>query len=409
MKPLIVIISTLIGIILLLVVAGLIFINQPRFGYSAEGTRANKIQSSPHFQKDHFENTVPVTTMSNDDDNKLTAIWNFIFGKRDTNLVPKNGLPSVKKDLKNIPRTQDVFVWLGHSSFFMQLNGVRILADPVLSDYGSPVSFINKAFPNTPKYTADDFPNIDVLIISHDHWDHLDYDTIRDLEPKVKQVIVPLGIGADFAKWGYDESKIFDGDWNDSVEIYTDNKNGTNDAQIEPTMKIYLTESQHFSGRFLKQNPTLWSGFAFITPNKRVFYSGDGGYGKHFKEIGEKYGPFDLAIMEDVQYNEKWAKIHMTPEESVQAALDVDAKVAIPIHNSKFALAFHPWFEPLERFAKAAEEERLTIATPIMGDIYYIDNNEDHNNLDNESTTNESNKENKTTYWWQNVPKNEDL
>ena len=283
----------------------------------------------------------------------------FLTGSKEQ-LVPDGAIPSAKVDLKGLDPQEDVVVWLGHSSFYMQLGGRRILVDPVFSSYASPVSFINKAFAGSNVYTAEDMPAIDVLVLSHDHWDHLDYDTVMALKSKVKAIVCPLGVGEYFEQWGFSPDQLHEEDWDTEVNLADD-------------FSIYVLPSQHFSGRMLKQNQTEWAGFAFITPARRVFYSGDGGYGQHFKAIGERFGPFDLAILEDGQYNKDWPRIHMMPEETAQAAVDVRARAVLPVHNGKFALSRHSWDEPYKRITKASAGKDYRLLTPEIGDLIRLD------------------------------------
>jgi len=207
----------------------------------------------------------------------------------------------MKTDFKTLDKGKDVVVWLGHSSYFMQLGGKRILIDPVFSSSAAPVSFANKAFNGTNLYTAEDMPEIDYLLISHDHWDHLDYPTVIALKPKVKNVVCGLGVGSYFEDWGFEPILIHEADWFTVLEF-------------EDGLIIHVLPSRHFSGRLFTRNKTLWTGFALVTPDRRVFYSGDGGYGPHFKQIGEMFNGFDLVIMENGQYDKNWPYIHMMPE-----------------------------------------------------------------------------------------------
>ena len=238
----------------------------------------------------------------------------------------------------------------------MQLGGYRILIDPVFSSYASPLWCINRAFAGSNVYTADDFPEIDVLALSHDHWDHLDYSTVMALKPKVRQVVCPLGVGAYFEQWGYPAESIHEEDWGAEIKL-------------EETLSVHILPSQHFSGRFLKQNLTLWCGMAFLTPKRSLYYTGDGGYGAHFQDIGRTFGGFDCVLAENGQYNLAWHAIHMLPEETAQACDDVGARLVIPAHNSKFALARHPWQEPMVRLEEVSRGRsyRLTV-TGTVGD-----------------------------------------
>ena len=334
---------------------GGIFLNRPEFGRLPQGKRLARIEASPHYVNGAFRNLVPVSVMNEDSgENRWVATAKFIFGDKSL-LSPQQPMLSRKTDLKTLDLGRDCVVWMGHSTFFMQLGGRRILIDPVFSPYASPLFFINKAFPGSNIYTAGDMPDIDVLAISHDHWDHLDYPTVMALKPKVKAVVCPLGVGEHFEAWGFDPGLIYEEDWNEEIKLSED-------------FSVHILPSQHFSGRFLTQNPTLWCGFAFVTPEHKVYYSGDGGYGEHFKEIGRKFDGFDLMLGENGQYNMAWHAIHMLPEETAQAAVDVKAKTLLPAHGGKFALARHPWQEPYQKLALASQGKGYTLLTPEIGE-----------------------------------------
>ncbi|SQA99723.1 metal-dependent hydrolase [Cedecea neteri] len=183
-------------------------------------------------------------------------------------------------------------MWLGHSSWFIQLGGKRILIDPVFSHYAAPFAFLNKAFAGDYPWRAEDMPDIDTLVISHDHWDHLDYPTLRALKPKIKQIVTPLGVGAHFEAWGFDPALIHELDWQEKVAI-------------DSGLTVHALPARHFSGRGLTGNKTLWASYMFVTPQRKVYYSGDTGYGPHFKQIGEQFSDIDLAIMENGQYGRR--------------------------------------------------------------------------------------------------------
>lgn len=270
------------------------------------------------------------------------------------NTAPPTGLPSVKRDLKTM-EIKPTLTWFGHSSYLLTLSGRTILVDPVFSGHASPFAFMVKNFKGSNVYGAEDMPEIDLLIITHDHYDHMDYGTLKRLKHKIKQVICPLGVGSHLTFWGYDVSLITELDWWQTCTTNTG-------------LELIATPSRHFSGRSLRRARTLWSSFVLKSENTTIYIGGDSGYDKHFKEIGEKYGPFDLAILETGQYNTAWAHIHMMPEEAVQASKDLRASYLLPVHWAKFALAFHPWNEPIERVVKAAAEMNQPLVTPLIGE-----------------------------------------
>lgn len=346
----------------LLSAAGAWFVHRPAFGKNPEGARLQRIMASPHYRNGKFQCIDPIDDImepSDDGEGRLSATWKFLFGDK-TGLVPAQPMLSRKTDLKALPPEDDVVIWMGHSTFYLHLAGHRILIDPVLSSYASPLFFINKAFPGSNVYTADDFPPIDLLLLTHDHWDHLDYPSLMALRPKIRDIVCPLGVGAYVEQWGFDTMRLHEEDWFTEVNI-------------APDLQVHVLPSQHFSGRFLEQNKTQWAGFALLTPQRKIFCSGDGGYGSHFKKIGQQFDEFDLAIMENGQYNQQWHRIHLLPEETAQAAEDVGAKAVLPAHNGKFALARHPWDEPYRALSAASQTRNYRLLTPEIGEALRLD------------------------------------
>ena len=334
---------------------GGLFLHRTEFGRRPRGERLARLRASPHYVNGAFRNLVPVQVMSEEGgENRWIATAKFIFGDKSL-LSPKEPMISQKTDLKALDANQDCVVWMGHSTFFLQLGGRRILIDPVFSPYASPLFFINKAFPGSNVYAAEDMPEIDVLAVSHDHWDHLDYPTVMALKPKVRNIVCPLGVGEHFEAWGFSPDTLCEEDWDTEIKLAED-------------FYVHVLPSQHFSGRFLTPNPTLWCGFAFVTSKRKVYYSGDGGYGEHFQEIGRRFGGFDLMLGENGQYNMAWHAIHMLPEETAQAAADVGAKMLLPAHGGKFALARHPWQEPYRKLALASQGREYALLTPEIGE-----------------------------------------
>lgn len=333
------------------------YVNRPEFGRLPTGSRLEKILASPHYFTDHFECLTPVKVMSEDvqeKENRLVATWKFLFGDK-TGLVPPAPVPTVKTDLHSLG-DEDCAIWMGHSTIYLQLAGRKILLDPVFSPYASPIFLVNRAFAGTNIFSAADFPPIDILAITHDHWDHLDYPTIAALKPKIKTVLCPLGVGEYFEQWGFDADKIIEDDW---------------DAVIDfgHGLTAHILPGQHFSGRMLTQNPTEWCAFAFVTPARKIFCSGDGGYSNHFKDIGKKFGGFDLAFMENGQYNLAWHAIHLLPAETAQASDDIHAAKVVPIHAGKFALARHKWNEPYKNLLAESAGKNYELLTPRIGEL----------------------------------------
>ena len=333
------------------------YMQLPRFGRLPRGERLKLIQQSPNFKDGIFQNLNPTPQLA--EDARFSQMLRDMFFSK--NRRPPGRIPSVKTDLKSLEPDEDVLVWFGHSSYFMQLDGKKILVDPVFSGHASPFFFSVKAFPGTDIYTPDDFPEIDYLVITHDHWDHLDYKTIRKLRPKIKKVITGLGTGEHIERWGYKKNQIFENDW-------------YGEFSAEEGFRVTTTPARHFSGRGFRHKRTLWVSFVFQTPTHKLFIGGDGGYDNHFAEIGEKYGPFDLVILENGQYNNNWKYIHMMPEQVLQAAKDLNAKRLFPVHSSKFALANHPWDEPLKRITELGSNSEIPLVTPKIGEKVNLNN-----------------------------------
>jgi L-ascorbate metabolism protein UlaG (beta-lactamase superfamily) len=333
-------------------------LNQEKFGRHPEGERLARVESSPNYRDGGFRNTVPTPILA-EGQSSIKIMLGKLFSSKER-LRPEGPLPTVKPDLKNLAHDRDALIWLGHSSYFIQLGGKRILVDPVFSDHGAPFSFANKIFPGTDLYTARDMPEIDYLIISHDHWDHLDYPTVTALMPKVGTAVMPLGVGAHFEHWGYPQEKIAETDWNTVL-------------RFESGLAIHVVPARHYSGRTFTRNKTLWAGFVLETPETRIFLSGDTGYGPHIGEIARTFGSFDLVAIDGGQYDPRWPLIHMTPEEAVRAAKELGAHSMMLAHVGRFAIANHPWDEPFIRAVAAAEGNDFSLITPRMGEPVWLD------------------------------------
>ena len=342
------------GIVLILFISGCIFMNQAKFGKHPSGKRLELVKQSPNWRDGAFQNLSPTPALT-EGVSFFKVFTQFFFGKK-IDVKPTKPLPSEKVDLLHLDPAQDVLVWFGHSSYFLQLDGITFLVDPVLSGAASPVSFTTNAFAGTDRYKVEDLPKIDFLLITHDHWDHLDYETVLQLKSKVDQIVCSLGTGEHLEYWGFDTAKISEKDWNETVKFP---KNVT----------IHTAPARHFSGRGFKRNQALWTSYILEINDKRIFIGGDSGYDSHFKQIGEKFKSFDLAILENGQYNKNWKYIHMMPDEVLKAAKDLNTKILFPVHSSKFALATHPWYEPLETITSLPKDSSFTIITPKIGSI----------------------------------------
>lgn len=326
----------------------------PRFGSLPKGKHLERISLSPNYREGRFHNINPTPL-------RTTSIWKMFFQPSHGKQKPKNEIPAIKTNLFELNPQEDLLIWFGHSSCLLQLEGKRFLIDPVFSSYASPVSFMNRSFKGTDIYKPENIPDIDYLIITHDHWDHLDYNTVKDLKPRMRKVICPLGVGAHFIRWGYAASDITEMDWN-------------NTAGLDSSIKIHCLPARHSSGRGLRHKKTLWASFLLKTNTLTVFISGDSGYDTHFANIGERFGSIDFALLENGQYNASWKYIHMQPEETLQAGIDLRTKHIVPMHNSKFSISSHKWDEPLRRIVAGndtlANPQRLI--TPRIGEIVLL-------------------------------------
>lgn len=356
-------IKKIVFIFLILLVAlaacSYLWLQQPKFGKPPEGSRLEQMQQSPHYSEGVFHNVAPIPPIKSKG-GFAGALIEYLFASKEGRRPPAP-IPVIKTDLKALDKNRDLVIWFGHSSCYIQLDGKRILLDPVFSDSAAPVSFANKAFPGTNLYTAEEMPEIDYLLISHDHWDHLDYPTVKALRGKVRTVICPLGVGAYFEQWGFDGKKILEGDW------FTELK-------PDKDFSVHILPARHFSGRLMARNRTLWAGFALVTQKRKIFISGDSGYGPHFAEIGKRFKGFDLAILDCGQYDKKWRFVHMMPEDAVMATEDLGAKALLPAHVGRFSIAYHSWNDPFIRISAASAGKDFRLLTPKIGELLDLEN-----------------------------------
>ncbi|MCX6316369.1 MAG: MBL fold metallo-hydrolase [Bacteroidetes bacterium] len=321
------------------------------------GKHKQQIQQSPNYKNGAFQNLSP-TVMKPEG----VSYWKMTreFFKKHPDTEPPKKIPVVKTDLSKLKGDGPVIVWFDHSSYLLRIAGRNFLIDPVFSGNAAPLSFMVKAFPGSNEYKAEDMPAIDYLVLTHDHYDHLDFKTVRKLRTQVKKVICSLGVSAHIKYWGYKGEIITELDWWQSL-------------QPEPGITITAAPARHFSGRGIKRAQSLWSSFIVKTNTHTIYLGGDSGYDTHFKTIGQKFGPFDLAILECGQYNVMWPLIHMMPEETAQAARDLKAKMLLPVHWGKFRLSMHRWNEPIRRVLEAAAELDQPIVHPKIGQPVYLD------------------------------------
>ncbi|MNK10079.1 metal-dependent hydrolase [compost metagenome] len=342
---------------LILAISTYFYMRLPKFGKAPSGQRLALLEQSPNYKDGKFHN-FHYTPDLTEGYSMLGIMFDMLF-KNHPRRKPVDSLPSVKTDLLNLPADSNVLVWFGHSSYFMQIEGKRFLVDPVFSGNASPIPGTTKSFKGADIYSVADLPYIDYLVISHDHYDHLDYETIIALKDKVGKVICGLGVGEHFEYWGYAPQNLIEKDWNQKVDL----GNG---------FTLNTVPGRHFSGRGFKRNNTLWTSYLLETPTSKIFIGGDSGYDTHFKEIGNQFGPIDLAILENGQYNVAWQAIHTLPQETVQAAKDLKAKRFFPVHSSKFMLAMHQWDEPLNDVTKANNGD-IPMVTPMIGEVVNLD------------------------------------
>jgi len=327
------------------------------FGKNPNGERAKRIKSSPNFRDGQFQNLTDTPQFA-ENQNLMGIIVEKLF-KKFPNLRPTSPIPNVKTDLHQLDLKRDVLIWFGHSSYYLQIDGLRILVDPAFSGNAFPVSNTIKSFKGSNIYSVSDIPNIDYLLITHDHYDHLDYKTLIALKSKVKNVICGLGTGSHLEYWGYDARLIIEKDWGENLEIKKD-------------IQLFVEPARHFSGRGLTRNKTLWVSYVLQTPSMKIYLGGDSGYDSHFAEIGNKHGPFDLVILENGQYNKSWPYIHMTPDQVLKAAKDLKAKQIFPVHSGKFSLSNHPWNEPLKMLTELNKNSNFSLVTPKIGEVVDI-------------------------------------
>ena len=347
--------------IILIFLAFYLFLQDARFGKAPAGERLAQIQKSPNYKNGKFEN-VHFTPDLTEGYTMTGVLYEFLFKKAERR-IPTEQIPSVKTDLLNLSINQDVLVWFGHSSYFIQIEAKRILVDPVFSGNASPIAGTTKSFKGSDIYTVDDLPEIDYLLITHDHYDHLDYKTILKLKPKTKQIVCGLGVGSHFEYWGFPTQKIIEKDWHEKIEL-------------DPNITLYTAPTRHFSGRGFKRSNTLWLSYILETKDFKMYLGGDSGYDTHFAEIGDKFGPFDIALIDNGQYDIKWKYIHNSPEDVIQAAKDLKTKKLFPVHSSKFPLANHAWDEPLKRVTElsSTSENPIPLVTPMIGELVELKN-----------------------------------
>lgn len=358
------IIKYLIYILIAIAIVIFIFLKvSPAFGGTPDKEAQKTIEDSQNFIEGKFQNIKTNYTNFRSSEKKAT-FKDWFSPPKDKN--PIKPLPTIKFKGKDL--IEGKFVWLGHSTLLMNTEGLIVMTDPVFNrasplpsfNSNSKSNFFNgKPFEFENPILIDDLPKVDVVIISHDHYDHLDSKAIKDLSDLVDYFIVPLGVGAHLERWGVNKNKINELDWYES----------NNYKDIEFT----FAPSLHFSGRgVFNGNSTLWGSWIVKSKSLSAYFSGDGGYSETFKKLGEEYGPFDIAFIENGAYNVDWSNVHMYPDEAVQASIDLNAEILFPIHWSKFDLSIHPWDEPIIRITKEAAKKNVNLATPMIGEVFEL-------------------------------------
>ena len=349
-------------ILLFVTVGGVLFLeNWPAFGGTVSGERLKRAQASPHYHDGEFTNTLPHPPL------ELRDVWGYlteqIFGDQirvPPSAIPLSVIPPVS--IQSQPRSGLRAIWFGHSSVYMEIDGLRLLVDPVFADYASPIDGIGPKRFHPPPIGITDLPNIDAVIISHDHYDHLDMRTIQYLSSKETQFFVPLGVGSHLDEWDVPKHQVAELDWWESTKI--------------KGLTIVCTPAQHYSSRgIFDYKETLWASWSVIGPKHRIFYSGDTGFADHFQQIGERLGPFDLSVIKIGQYGPgaSWIYSHMDPEHAIEAHLAVQARRMLPVSWGTFNIAFHDWDEPIKRAVKAANEKNVELVTPRVGEMVIAD------------------------------------
>ena len=324
------------------------------FGAPARRDRRERLRRSPHFRDGRFQNTVETATIRPHDILETLRLQFTAGPKR----YPSKPIPVVRRsasDFLTAPATGLRLTWLGHATALVEIDGKRFLTDPVWSDRVSPSTAAGprRFFP--PPVSIGGLPALDAVLVSHDHYDHLDMASIRRLARGGCAFVVPLGVGAHLERWGVSRDRIHELDWGESA-VFGD-------------VTVSVTPARHFSGRGLtNRDGTLWCSFAVAGPRHRVFYSGDSGVSDVFARIGAELGPFDASLMSAGAYGPTWPDVHMTPEELVRTHVDLRGGLFIPIHWATFNLAFHAWNEPVLRAAAEAARLGVRMAAPRPGE-----------------------------------------
>lgn len=344
-----------------LALIALYFLSYTSFGKRPGEEYKEIFEASAHYDKEQkiFVNRRP-TLIAEMRKRTMTPKLFFDFFRKGIDRAPSDLLPEVKPDIEEFlkPNADLKVIWFGHSSFLLNYDGKIVLVDPVFSGSASPLSFMVKRF-QKPVITLSEMPTVDYVVISHDHYDHLDKESIEFFKGKKTKFLTSLGVGSYLVGWGIEKDRITELDWWQNHKV--------------DGLEFISTPAQHFSGRDgIHDNQTLWTSWVIRNDKHNIYFSGDSGYDTHFKDIGDKYGPFDIAFMEVGQYNEKWKEVHMLPEEAAQAYFDLKAKRFLPVHWGMFVLALHTWHEPIEKIHKLSVERGINLITPQLGETIVL-------------------------------------
>lgn len=326
------------------------------FGGTSTGARRERVEAAPQWAGDQFKNEVATEVMAADGAWKTSL--EFFWGGNPYR-VPTCELP-MQPDISKYaspPASGLRITWFGHSGSLIEIDGKRILTDPMWSERASPSTIVGPKRFHPVAIALADLPPIDVVLISHDHYDHLDMETVKALAKRGATFYVALGVGAHLERWGIDPSKIVEHTW-------------WQEDALGDGVTVISTPARHFSGRGLIRNKTLWTSWTIVGPKHRVFFSGDTGLGPHFKAVGDKFGPFDVAMLEVGQWNRAWGSIHLGPLGAMQAFADLNARQLLPIHWSTFELGLHAWSEPPETVVKLAAAVNAEVITPMIGEPF---------------------------------------
>ncbi len=361
--------AALLALPLTLGLAALLYALLPPFGALPQGESLSRLRALPYAKGGYVRNIarscglpIPKGAMpwarQRQKRYYTQILWEAMVGSGRPGERPEKPLPVVLTNLRELPRERNGIVWFGHSSCLLQLGGKRILVDPVFNS-ASPIPGTNPPFEGTEVYDADDMPEVDVLLITHDHYDHLDYKAVCALRDRVGKVICPLGLGAHFRLWGYEPERITELAWGEHAEL--------------PGLRVNAHTSYHYSGRNVNtRRRALWASYVVQGGGKTLYLSGDSGYATHFAALGKQYGGFDYAVMENGQYSPHWQQNHMLPHELPPAIRDLGARRVLTVHHSKYKLSPHPWQEPLEN-ALRLRENGVAVDIPRIGEPVWFD------------------------------------